>query len=235
MIGVIRRPNWKKPKPVNPDDYFDPTTHTATEADFLAFLEAGGKYDDTSLIGYKVVLSNTAAYNNGIWIIADVNHDSANTGQSNCYDLISQDCINPGVAYGSSNNQWRSSNVRTWLNSTFYNGFSNAFKNRLLNPKYNSDGDWYIDDKIIEPSFTEVNGNVPTDFSSITIVEGVKYPIFESGSSSREKNSFGQGTVYYWWTRSKYRSTNIWYVLRDMSNMNDYTTIFYLAPILRVQ
>ena len=236
MIGMIKRCNINIVKPINPDDYFDPSTHTATEANFIAFLEAGGKYDDKSLVGYMVQLGNSVDYNNGLWVIADVNHDSANTGQTGCYDLISQDCISPGVAYGSSNNQWRSSNVRTWLNGTFYNGFSNNLKNRLMNPKYNSDNTWYTDDIVIIPSFIEVNGNVPTDYSSYIVSEGVKYPIFESGSSSRIKNQFG-GSAYYWWTRSRYTSNsgNVWVVSTGGSvTYYRYSISYYLAPLLRI-
>ena len=221
----------------DPDDYFDPVTHTATEANFIAFLEAGGKYDDKSLVGYKVVLSNTYTYNGGTWIIADVNHDSTNTGQENCYDLISQDCINPGVSYGSTDYQWRGSNVRTWLNSTFYRGFSSNLKNRLMNPKYNSDNTWYTDDIVIIPSFIEANGNVPTDYSSYIVSEGVKYPIFESGSSDRIKYQSGTSTTVRWWTRS--RLTNNSNYVCDVKVNGDmgsgaYSNNRYLAPILRV-
>ena len=220
---------------VDPDDYFDPVTHTATEANFIAFLEAGGKYDDTSLIGYKVVLSNTSAYNNGVRIIADINHDSANTGQTNCYDLIAENVIKPKIAYGN-DNLWRNSTIRTWLNSTFYSGFSSNFKNKLINIKYNSENTWYTDDKIIIPSYIELNGNVPTSYSGY-IVEGVKYPVFESGSSSRIKILSGTSDASNWWTRSRDTKGNnyIWYAMSDGtigSTVYYYTLAF--APMLRI-
>ena len=161
MIGNVIAPLEGVYIPPDPDDFFDATTHTATEADFIRFLEAGGKYDDNSLIGYKVILSNTVNYNNGVWVIVDVNHDSENTGQSNCYDLVSQDCFY-STTFGSSQN-WRSSTLRTWLNNTLYPGFSNDFKSHILNLKYNSQGTWYNDDKIILPSYKEVNGGTSTE------------------------------------------------------------------------
>ncbi len=221
-----------KASPYDPDSAFDPVTHVATEAAFIQLLEHG--VYDSKYIGYKVQLGNSVNYNNGLWVIADVNHDSENTGQSNCYDLISEDCFY-NTTFSSSNNQWRSSTPRTWLNGTFYNGFSSNLKNRLMNPKYNSQGTWYTDDYVILPSFIEVNGNVPTNFSNV-VVEGVKYPIFESGSSSRIKNRFG-GSAYYWWTRSRSTSGSsyVWFVYSDGSMTSSYYDSYYnLAPLMRV-
>ena len=217
----------------DPDNYFDPTTHIATESNFIKLLEDG--YYEESLIGYKVQLSNSTDYNNGTWIIADVNHDSDNTGQTDCYDLISQDCFY-STTFGSNQN-WRSSTPRKWLNSTFYRGFSSNLKNRLMNPKYNSDNTWYTDDIVIIPSFIEVNGNVPTDYSSYIVSEGVKYPIFESGSSDRIKYQSGTSTTVRWWTRS--RLTNNSNYVCDVKVNGDmgsgaYSNNRYLAPILRV-
>ena len=208
MIGNVIAPLEGHKVPVNPDNYFDPTTHIATEANFIAFLNTGTYTED--VIGYKVTLSNSSAYNGGTWIIADVNHDSGNTGQTGCYDLISQDCINPGSSFGNTQ-YWRSSNVRTWSNGTFYSGFSSNLKNRLMNPKYNSDGSWYTDDIVIIPSFIEVNGTTGTSETNY-VTEGVAYPIF-TDDNSRIKNQFNS-SAYYWWTRSRCTSDSgrVWFV-----------------------
>jgi hypothetical protein len=228
MVGIIRRREQVKVEPsFNPDDIFDSTTHIATEEDFMKLLDHG--IYDTKYIGYKVQLSNSVDYNNGIWIIADVNHDSTNTGQSNCYDLISQDCFY-STTFSSSNNSWRNSNPRTWLNNTFYPGFSNEFKNHILNPKYNSQGTWYTDDKIILPSKVEINSG-----SGSADIEGVAYPIF-TDNTSRIKNQFG-GSAYYWWTRSRYTGYgNYVWVVRTGGGMNYYSygNSYYLAPVLRI-
>ena len=188
----------------NPDDYFDPVTHIATEENFIKFLECG--VYDSKYIGYKVQLGNSVDYNNGLWVIADVNHDSANTGQTNCYDLISEDCFH-STAFGSNQN-WRSSTPRTWLNDTFYLGFSAEFKNHILNPKYNSQGIWYTDDKIIIPSVIEAN---ISEYSNLDI-EGVSYPIF-TDNTSRIKKEFG-GTDNWWWLRTRRTdlSSRDWFV-----------------------
>lgn len=225
MVGIIRRREQIKEIPFNPDDCFDPTTHIATEENFMKLLDNG--IYDSKYIGYKVQLSNSVDYNNGIWVIADVNHDSTNTGQSNCYDLISQNCFHSGI-FGSNQN-WRSSTPRTWLNNTFYPGFSTEFKNHVLNPKYNSQGTWYADDKIILPSWTEFNGNVPTDYSSSTDVEGVKYPIFTDNASRSSNNQ------YWIRTRLKGNSNGVWFFYSGGAPGNDfYSNSRYLRAALRV-
>ena len=191
MIGNIVLPNGiKRGNPL--DDYFDPITHTATEANFIRFLEAGIYTSD--VIGYKVILSNSIDYNNGIWIIADVNHDSINTGQTNCYDLISE----KSFSYGRYPNTttYRNGNIRSWLVNTFYPGFSANIKSHVLNIKYYSNGSWYSDDNIVLISHIETGGT-ETD-----VIEGVKYPIF-TDNASRIKYSFTDGAVHWWWTRTR--------------------------------
>ena len=220
MIGVIKKPNWKKQP-------FDPTTHIATESNFIELLE-NGVYD-SNYIGYKVQLSNTVDYNNGLWVIADVNHDSSNVGQINYYDLISQDCFY-NTTFGN-DMYWRNSTPRTWLNNTFYPGFSSDFKSRMLDIKYNSNGTWYNDDKIIIPSCTELNY---TDESTLT--EGVAYPIFTDGNS-RIKNAYG-GSSAAWQVRTcrtDISATRVIFASGDVYS-NRYPDLLYYrqAPILRV-
>lgn len=230
MIGNVIAPfEGVYIEPFDPDSVFDPTTHVATEENFMKLLEHG--VYDSKYIGYKVQLGNSVDYNNGIWVIADVNHDSANTGQTNCYDLVSLDCFH-SAAYSSYSQSWRSSTARTWLNNTFYPGFSSEFKNHILTPKYNSQGTWYADDYVILPSCKEVNGRTTTAAED----EGAVYPIF-TNNASRIKNQFGGGT-YYWWTRSRYVSNSnyVWCVLTDGS-MSTYTynnSGHFLAPLLRI-
>lgn len=220
-----------KAKPVNPDDYFDPTTHIATEANFIAFLEAGGKYDDKSLVGYKVQLGNSIGYNNGLWVIADVGHHA---DQPNTYDLIPQDCFYSRSFDSSGSQYWRNCNVRTWLNDTFYNGFSNDFKSHMNNITYDSNGNTYNDDKVILPSFTEVNGGTGSS-ETYYVVEGTAYPIF-TDNNSRIKNY--NGTAQTWWTRSRRTNNSNWVWIVYYTNGRLYGTScydsYYLAPILRV-
>lgn len=220
--------------PVDPDDYFDPVTHVATEENFIKFL--GCEVYDSKYIGYGVQLSNSVEYNDGVWIIADVDHDSANTGQSNCYDLISKDCFH-GIEYSSSKyNSWRGGSIRNWLNNTFYTGFSSAFKARMLNPKYKSYNSWYDDDYIIIPSGAEVNGG------TFTYQEGVPYPIFtgsagQTADLSRTKYQSGTSSTGTWWLRTASPNMSYYFVVTGDGRLYyyQYNSYNFIAPLMRVQ
>ena len=217
-----------KASPYDPDSAFDPVTHVATEASFIQLLQHG--VYDSKYIGYKVQLGNSVDYNNGLWVIADVNHDA---NQPNTYDLISQDCFN--TTWFGSSQYWRDSGVRTWLNDTFYNGFSENFKSHMNNITYVSNGSTYNDDKVILPSFTEVNGTTGTS-STDYVVEGTAYPIFTK-KSSRQKYQTGTTTYKRWWTRSRRTGySTVWYVKTDGSmNYTPYQgDSEFLAPLMRV-
>jgi hypothetical protein len=194
MAMFIVKP-WYKNK-VNPDDYFDPVTHIATEENFIKFLECG--VYDSKYIGYKVQLSNSAAYDNGLWIIADVNHDSVNTGQTNCYDLISEKIFLSG-SFGSNWN-YVGSYLQSRLNSTLYNGFSLDIKNHIMNIVYKSQSSWVNTDKVVAPSFVEVNGS--SSGQSTSEIEGVQYPLF-TDNNSRRKMVHGASYNSGWWLRTR--------------------------------
>ena len=231
MVGIIVSPN--EPDTINLSDYFDPTTHTATEANFLNLLQ--DEIYTENAIGYKVILSNSAAYNNGTYIIADVNHDSANTGQTNCYDLISVDCIYPGSSFGISQD-WKYSYIRTWLNNTFYNGLSSDIKSHIMNIKYNSQGTWYNEDKVTSPSFIEVNGTTGTTSGGYDS-EGVPYPIF-TDNNSRIKYQLGTTNAFNWWIRSRAigNYNYVWKVYTDGSLLASRYSVsgYCVVPLLRV-
>ena len=222
MAMFIVKP-WYRKK--NPDDYFDPVTHMATEENFIKFLQCG--VYDSKYIGYKVQLGNSASYNNGLWVIADVNHDSANTGQSNCYDLISEDCFN-AAGFSNSTNIWRNSDTRTWLNGTFYNGISSSFRNHLIPMKYNSAGSWYSDDNILLLSGTELN-------ATTGVTEGVAYPIF-TDAASRVVKIYNTAQTGYYWTRTKGSLNYVWNIDTDglIYNQHYHKDALYRRTVMRV-
>ena len=226
MVGAIRRPNPMIP--FDPTSIFD-LNNTTTEELFIILLNRG--IYDSSIVGKFVTLSNSVDYNNGKYVIADVNHDSANTGQTGCYDLISVNCFHY-AAFGSSK-QWRSSSLRTWLNNTFYLGFSSNFQIHIMNIKYKSLSYWYEDDKIIIPSYKEVNGG-----TSGYTAEGASYPIF-TNDSSRLKYEPGLTYGSSWPTRTPLTSASddyIWIVGSDgsMLDYGNYTVARPNVPLLRV-
>lgn len=220
-----------KASPYDPDSAFDPVTHVATEASFIQLLQHG--VYDSKYIGYKVQLGNSVDYNNGLWVIADVNHDSENTGQTDCYDLISEKIFGERT-YSDGSTWWENSTIRTYLSSTFYDGFGTDIKTHILSMKYKAGGSW-LNDKIIIPSCKEVNIT-----NGIATVEGTQYPIF-TDDSSRIKSIFNSTAINNeWWTRTKnyesdYGQSMLKTVYRDGSQQSRYyNNSFYLAPLMRV-
>lgn len=222
MALYIVKP-WYEKK--NPDDYFDPVTHIATEENFIKFLECA--VYDSKYIGYKVQLGNSTDYNNGLWVIADVNHDSANTGQTDCYDLISEDCFT-AAGFSNRTNVWRNSDVRTWLNGTFYNGMSSPVRGHSILMKYNSAGSWYSDDNILLLSGTELNANTG-------VIEGVAYPIF-TDAASRVVKIYNTAQIGYYWTRTKGSLNYVWNIDTDGLTYNQHgnNDALYRRAVMRV-
>ena len=146
-----------------------------------------------------------------IYTIADINHCPDQPGT---VDLIPKNCtVYYPMAFRDTTltsdpvPNYRYSDIRTWLNNTFYNGYSNLIKQRMIKIKYyydstkvpsGSSGEvneaaWYDDDYIVIPSHTEAGGtpgDVSGGFAQSQSVEGIAYPNF-----NRSRNSG-------WWTRS---------------------------------
>ena len=221
------------------NDYFDPVTNIATESDFLSFIETG--MVTNKVIGKKVTLSNSSGYyNNGQWSILEWNHDIDNP--EFYYDLIATNGIRY-MAFDSNNGKmWRRSSIRTWLNDTFYNGFSSDIRDRM---EYISAETWsgssvedktYTHDKVIIPSAVEIGFSSGENIHS----EGSKYIMF-SDNASRIKRLTGTTTNKPWWTRSCDKDYNtdeaVWYAAADGSiysaSANTSSTIM-VVPIIRI-
>lgn len=232
MAIVFKVKPWYK-KGGNPDDYFDPVTHIATEENFIKFLNA--RIYTADVIGYKVILSQSSGYyNDGTWVIADVNHDSS---QNNSYDLIAESAFYARVFTDNSNNKvWRTCSLRTWLNNDFCNGFSANLKSHMLNIRYDSDNNSYNDDKVILPSFIEINGSTGTTNVNYRN-EGTQYPIFTDNDSRKKK--YNTTNSAKWWTRSinTYNNEYIWCVVEsgglESKRYSDNSN--RLAPVIRTQ
>ena len=220
---------WYKKDDFDPDACFD-ENNTATEENFIKLLEHG--VYDSKYIGYFVTLSNSVDYNGGKWVIADVNHDSTNTGQTNCYDLVSLD-IFYATTYSGEDNVWRTSYPRTWLNNTFYPGFGNDIKLRILNIKYYSKNAWYNDDKVIMPSCDELNLTT----AQYKDTEGIPYPIF-TDNASRKKRPYDSSSYEYYWTRTRWTTRPTWLHAISESGTSAQALDYYystrLAAVLRI-
>ena len=231
MAIYIAKPWYKKGG--NPDDYFDPVTHIATESNFIKFLDCG--VYDSKYIGYGVDLGTT-----GIWIIEDVNHDSENTGQTNCYDLISKDCFSPATTWSSNGRvYYRNSNVRNNLINSVLPNLNGPIYSRLMKIKYYSWDTWYDDDYIVAPSeHKEIAQYATTGFPS----EGSGYINMVNNEHRIKKYN---NKKVYWWTRScnavpSWSGTNSAFYCSDSGSLtsaatSNYNYKYYLVGIIRVQ
>ena len=196
-----------------------------TENEFIDVLNQG--IYTYNLLGHRVTLNNSQNNSEGnpVWIIADVNHDSANTGQTNCYDLMAVGAVQT-YRESFSGQSWRNSTTRTWLNSTYLNGFSSALQSHIINMKYNSNGSWYTDDKIILPSLKEMVGS---SYQNMTFTEGEIYPV------SVYPKRWANGNLSYCMLRTTENAgSRVWII--DNSPLSLITNdIGHLSPLFRVQ
>lgn len=218
MVGnIIHKGNNEKEYPL-----------VLTEAEFLEILNKG--IYTRNLIGHQVTLTNSAATSgtNPNYMIVDVNHDS---NQLNTYDLMAIDCVSANN-YGH-DQYYRTSNIRTWLNGTYFNGFSANMQSHIVNIRYNSQGTIYTDDKIIIPSMTEICGD-KYNSNYYTKNEGTAYPVI---SDACKKYNGTNATIWYTRSRSLQNGSYVW-IVRENTMMDDqchYNSNFPFSPLFRVQ
>ena len=148
------------------------------------------------------------------WRIADINQK----GSANTVDLFSRytltndrirfDTVSPG--------SYENSYLRTWLNSTIYNGFSDNIKNAIADSPIRSRGASgvmineqrceIIYDKVKAPSLQEVGcGADANAFDWSYYGTGIIYPIFGSsqkgGGNSLAAYTSPKGAAMGYWTR----------------------------------
>ena len=151
-------------------------------------------------IGKTVYISNSVAACQE-WRIADINHDDT-TGTVDLFPkYLLEDTVRPfsdGTIY------YKNSNLRTWLNTTFYDGFTEEVKNAIKTQSFPSNYET-LNDKVKCPSITEI-GSRDSLYEACTIEEGTIYPIFGNQQSRPNdlalyKHTNGNSNNY--WTRSR--------------------------------
>ena len=135
-----------------------------TESDMIKILDKGWFY--SAFIGSEVVIDNSSALSN-VYQIIDLGHDNS----GNAFDLMAKTSVYTATTFGSSEN-YSASSIRTWLNGTYYDGFSADMQSHIVTMVVNSNNTT-LNDKVKLPSYTEYgfssyNGNVQ-------IVEGTVY------------------------------------------------------------
>lgn len=160
------------------------------------------------------------------WIIADVNHDKDNHNNnnigynpSNYYDLINVGGTRQYI-FSTTSSIWKYSDIRYYLNDTFYNTFSVPMKDHMIHNYYESNGEMLLD-YITIPSMTELGLE---HLKLCCEKEGIKYPLYDSVNMTN------------YWTRSRYinNSLGVWYVIDGNMYFGNCTGIKNIAPLIRV-
>ena len=105
--------------------------------------------------------------------------------------------------------------LRTWLTTTFYNGFTTEVQNAIKVQSFPSNGET-LNDKVKCPSLNEI-GCRDSSVTPYCIEEGTIYPIF--GTQQLRPNNlaiykYTSGNTMHYWTRSRNtgNSHGVWYV-----------------------
>lgn len=131
--------------------------------------------------------------------------------------LLSEDCVSQEKWNANNTNNYSSSTIRTYLNSTVLKGFSQKIKNAITMPDlpcHDNSTPKTLNDKIWLPSYTEV-GYTAGQYSP---VEGSVFDYYNGATNSKRIKKFNNNAVY-WWLRTPYTSgtANAWYVDRGGS------------------
>ena len=152
----------------------DPTKMEFTEAEFLSVIADGNQ--SKMKIGALITLSNQYC---DTYEVIGTNHDST----SGTVDIMSHTQVGNQV-FNSSSQVYSSSNIRTWINSTYFDAFSSNIQNaaKTMSVVTNtSSGNSTTSDKVKLLSMTEIgatSSDAPTG-------EGSLYSdVFTPGESS---------------------------------------------------
>ena len=161
-----------------------------------------------------------------------MNHD----GTTGTVDLFPKYLLENITRVFDNNTQYyKNSSLRTWLTTTFYNGFTTEVQNAIKVQSFPSNGET-LNDKVKCPSLNEVGCN--KIYESYVIAEGTIYPIF--GTQQLRPNNLAiykctSGDTMNYWTRSRYtdNSSGVWIVNYDgyCSSHNFHNSIAVVACI----
>ena len=205
------------------------TNNYVTESDFLQMVAKGMR----PRVGSVVSLQNTQTTTE-LWVVADRNHD----GVYGTVDLVP---YNSGIVikdFDDSNSPYPTSDIRTWLITTFKSGFSTDIQNILkpMSVYTNTTTGNTTSDKVKLLSALEVHLTSETEGLN---KEGASYPLF---SSDKYRIRFDKTNDLYapkqWWLRTPSETdTNTCVVntdgtLSDVVSFNNSSVL--VVPCIRI-
>ena len=143
------------------------------------------------------------------------------------YILSTEKYVQTNVIFNSANNSdYAASNLRSWLNNTIYNGFTEDVKNAMKIQAVISNGT-ILHDKVKCPSATEL-GIVSDDYPIVT--EGTTYPFGKGSYWTRIYYTVNMGACSYW-TRSKRDNNFAYYITSNNGNIDFMSAAMMLGSI----
>jgi hypothetical protein len=112
---------------------------------------------------------------------------------------------------------WGSTEMRTWLNDTFYPAFADDVKGAIKSATvryctaYNSTSNTTCTDNLWLASYQEIFGPGSGNYTAtMNGLEGTQFDYYANGGTKIKYNT--SSSASYWWLRSVYSSTYFWSV-----------------------
>lgn len=207
----------------------DPSKMELTQDEFIAICNQG--LQSRMSLGAIITLNNQ--YCNQYEVI-DVNHE----GVANSVDIMAHTQVG-NMAFSSSNNNYNTSPIRDWINSTYIDAFDYDIKQLMKIMQVTTKGT-VQNDKAKLLSWREMGITYNSSYFDSTD-GGTQYPVFTAGAYNsaildrwRGMGIYGNASNY--WLRSRYAGNDS-YVWRCLSNgtcdWNSHTLVYGVLPVMR--
>ena len=205
----------------------DPTKDTFTEEEFLSVIVDGNQ--SKMHIGALITLSNSYC---STYEVIGINHDDT----ANTVDIMAHTQVGNRL-FGTSQ-VYSSSNIRTWINNTYFNAFSDNIRNAAKTMAVVTNGSATVDDKVKLLSMTEIGAThayAPTGEGSL--YTGVFTPgESETSIANRWRDKGTYGNANYYWLRTLHTGNTyyVWVLVRSNGSYSSYCTdTLGILPVLR--
>ena len=184
-------------------------------------------------VGATITLSNTYC---STYEVIGVNHD----GTTGTVDIMAHTQVG-NQQFSTSSQVYSSSNIRTWINGTYFNAFSESIRNAAKTMAVvtnTSSGNTTTNDKVKLLSAAEIGMThtyAPTGEGSL--YTGVFTPgAYNEYITDRWRAAGSYGNANYYWLRSRYSysTANVW-IVGSYGNCNNssYAGTRGVLPVLR--
>lgn len=139
--------------------------------------------------------------------------------------LQSEDCVSTEEWNANGKNNYSTSTIRTYLNSTALKGFSQKIQNAITTPNlscHDNTDEKILNDKIWLPSYTEV-GDTTGEYSP---VEGSVFNYYVGAVNSKRIKKFNNKAVYWWLRTPNTNNTNSVWSVTSRGSVDNYIVTY---------